>query len=335
MKGIFYCQSVPCIGLLQEYIPVSQALSEEQVAAPLANAYDMFIRPLIGDSLADHFRDLTKKEEEERYAPTEEEKKVLELMRTATANLAFWYSFTELNTHITDQGFQRQEGETFKPIFRYQELELKQQLRNKGFNALDKMLRYMQENPDNFNGFKESEAWTDIAHALVRGPKEIDDFCYINGSYLVYLKLKPSFKRIMEIFIEPTLGEGLCNALNEWLKNGTVPNGVTDELMKKLREKVVPVVVCKALSEHVRNVGEITDRGLYYTNIQTNANENQATLLGSDSERARQAAHLYSTAMHYHHRLIRWVEEYMPSMFKGHPEDAFNRDNDNKHTFWA
>ncbi len=116
MKGIFYCQSVPCIGLLQEYIPVSQGLSEEQVAAPLANAYDMFIRPLIGDSLADHFRDLTKKEEEARYVPTEEEKKVLELMRKATANLAFWYSFTELNTHITDQGFQRQEGETFKPI---------------------------------------------------------------------------------------------------------------------------------------------------------------------------------------------------------------------------
>jgi len=95
------------------------------------------------------------------------------------------------------------------------------------------------------------------------------------------------------------------------------------------------VVVCRALSEHVRNVGEITDRGLYYTNIQPNSNENQATLLGSDSERARQASTLYSMSSQYLHRLINWVEDYLPTMFKGHPEDAFNRDNDGKHTFWA
>ena len=335
MEGIFHCEEVQLVGLLQELIPVSQALSEEQVASPLLSAYDMFIRPLLGDRVSDHFRDLTKKIEEEDYEASHEELHALQLMRRATANLAFWYSFTELNTHITDQGFQRSEGETYKPVYRYQELDLKQQFRNKGFNAIDKMLRYMQEKPDSFPGFRESEAWTDFEHALVRGPGEIDDYCYIQGSYLVYLKLRPAFKRIMELFIEPVLGTQLCEALNAWLQDGTVSQGATEALMSKLREKVVPVIVCKALSEHVRNVGEITDRGLYYSTIQANATENQATLTGSDSERARQAAQLYSSATHYKHRLIRWVEEYLPTMFKGHPEDAFNRDNDHKHTFWA
>ena len=335
MEGIFHCESVPVIGLLQELIPVSQALSEEQVASPLLSAYDMFIRPLLGDKVSNHFRDLTKKTEDAAYKASEEELHALNLMRRATANLAFWYSFSELNTHITDQGFQRQEGETFKPVYRYQELELKQQFRNKGFNAIDELLRYMQEKPDSFPGFKESEAWADFAHSLVSNPKEIDNYCYVNGSYLVYLKLRPSFKRIMELYIEPALGTQLCDALDAWLANGTVPQGATEDIMKKLREKVVPVVVCRALSEHVRNVGEITDRGLYYTNIQPNSNENQATLLGSDSERARQASTLYSMSSQYLHRLINWVEDYLPTMFKGHPEDAFNRDNDGKHTFWA
>ena len=335
MKGIFFCHTVELIGLLQDFIPVSQALSEEEMEAPLANAYDMFIRPLIGDSLADYFRDLTTKEMEEAYDLTHEENEALRLMRQATANLAFWYSFTELNTHITDQGFQRFESDTYKPLYRYQELELKQQLRNKGFNAIDKLLRYMQEKPEAFPGFIESVAWTDLQHALVKGPREIDDYCHINGSYLVYLKLRPSFKRIMELYVEPTLGKQLTGALDEWLANGTVPQGSTEELMKKLREKIVPVVVYKALAEHVRNIGEITDRGLYYTNIQTNTSENQATLPGSDSERARQSAQFYASAIHYRHRLINWVEDYLPLMFKGHPEDAFNRDNDHKHTFWA
>lgn len=335
MEGIFHSEEFNLIELLQELIPVSQALSEEQVESPLLSAYDMFLRPLIGDEVADHFRDLTKMMEEDDYVASDEELHALDLMRRATANLAFWYSFTELNTHITDQGFQRQEGDTFKPVFRYQELELKQQFKNKGFNALDMLLRYMQDKPDSFTGFKDSAAWTDFAHAIVRGPKEIDDFFYVHGSYLVYLKLRPAFKRIMELHVEPVLGCKLSEALYVWLQSGTVPTGATENLMKRLREKVVPVVVCRALSEHVRNVGDITDRGLYYTNIQTNTQENQATLQAGDSERARQASSLHSMAIAYQHKLLNWVEDNLPAMFAGRPEDAFERDNDHKHTFWA
>lgn len=340
MKGIFYCKDVPFIGLLQKYIPVSQALSEEQVEAPLLNAYDMFLRPLLGDDLANSFCNAVKEWEDDDLEPQDDVQSAIELSRCATANLAFWYSFTELNTHITDQGFQRSEGENFKPIYRYQELELKQQLRNKGFNAVDKLLRFLYEKVDTFSDFQNGNAWTDFEHSLVKGPKEINDYFYVNGSYLVYLKLRPAFKRIMELFIEPTLGTSICQVLTDYLQNHdspsySLPANTTAALLGKLREKVVPVVVCRALSEHVRNVGDITDRGLYYTNIQPNANENQATIMGSDSERARQAANLYSMAMSYHHRLINWVEDYLPQYFKGHPEDAFNRDNDHKHTFWA
>ena len=335
MDGIFYREEVELIGLLQELIPVSQALSEEQVASPLQSAYDIFLRPLLGDQVSDHFRDLTKKVEEDGYKASHEELHALELMRRATANLAFWYFFSELNTHITDQGFQRQEGDTFKPVYRYQELELKQVFKNKGFNALDTLLRYMQDNPDPFPGIEKGAAWTDFAHALVRGPKEIDDYFYVHGSCLVYLKLRPAFKRIMELHVEPVLGTKLSETLYAWLQNGTVPAGATEELMSRLREKVVPVVVCRALAEHVRNIGDITDRGLYYTNIQTNAQENQATLQAGDSERARQASSLYSMSLTYQHKLLNWVEENLPAMFAGRPEDAFERDNDNKHTFWA
>ena len=85
----------------------------------------------------------------------------------------------------------------------------------------------------------------------------------------------------------------------------------------------------------VRNIGSITDRGLYYTNIQAGQKESQNENQASDGERARQAANLQETADHYLHRLIRWVETNMPEQFKGHPEDAYNRDNDYKHTFWA
>ena len=340
MEGIFYCKDVHLIGLLQEYIPVSHALSEEQVAAPLRNAYDMFLRPLLGDTQADSLSNAVKAWVDDDVQPLDDIQHAIDLSRQATVNLAFWYSFTELNTHITDQGFQRSEGETYKPIYRYQELELKQQLRNKGFNAVDKLLRFMYERSPSFPLFLQGEAWTDLAHALVRGPKEIDKYFYVHGSYLVYLKLRPAFCRIMELFIEPTLGKSVSKVLSDYLENYTSPTYIppadtTAAILEKLREKVVPVVVCKALSEHVRNVGEITDRGLYYTTIQASATENQATLMGSDSERARQAANLYSMALHYKHKLIGWVEDYLPHYFKGHPEDAFNRDNDHKHTFWA
>jgi len=336
MKGIFYCEDVHSIGLLQKIIPVSQALSEEQIEAPLESAYDMFIRPLLGDTLSDNFLSIVRREVEGSYAMKAEEKKVIALLRRATANLAFWYSFTELNTHITDQGFQRNEGETYKPIYRYQELELKQQFRNKGFNAIDEMLRFLQKEKDLycFEEYLSAPAYIDMQHCLVRGAEEIDHYYYVNGSYLVFLKLRPAFRRIMDIYVEPVVGTEAIQRLYDYLK-GNIEDAEECEHLEALRERVAAVVICKALAEHVRNVGSITDRGLYYTNIQAGQNEIQNDSQASDGERARQAANLQDTADHYLHRLIRWVETNMPKQFKGHPEEAYNRDNDRKHTFWA
>lgn len=335
MEGIFHCEDVQLIGLLQEFIPVSQALSEEQVEAPLQNAYDMFLRPLLGDTIADHFRDLTKMMEEDDYAASHKEMHVLMLLRRATANLAFWYSFTELNTHITDQGFQRSEGETYKPVYRYQELELKQQFRNKGFNAVDELLRYLYSHLAYFPDYQRAPAYFDIHGNLVHGPEEIDKYYFVNSSFLVFLKLRPAFRRAMELSVEPTIGEKVCNELRKYLRGEYAEDTDKEETCEELRRRVAAVVICKALAEHVRNIGDITDRGLYYTNIQANTNENQNTLQAGDGERSRQASNLDDTANHYMHRLIRWVEVNMPEQFAGHPEDAYNRDNDNKHTFWA
>lgn len=334
MKGIFYCEDVHSIGLLQEIIPVSQALSEEQIEAPLESAYDMFIRPLLTDYLGDYFHDVSENAEKGNFIIDPTSMKALSILRRATANLAFWYSFTELNTHITDQGFQRSEGETYKPIYRYQELELKQQFRNKGFNAVDEFLRFMQENKDDFSGYSESPSYIDMQHSLVKGAKEIDTYCYVNGSYLVFLKLRPAFRRIMDIYVEPAVGTEAIQKLYDYLE-GNIEDIEECNQMEAMRERVAAAVICKALAEHVRNIGSITDRGLYYTNIQAGQKESQNENQAGDGERARQAASLQDTADHYLHRLIRWMETNMPEQFKGHPEDAYNRDNDHKHTFWA
>jgi len=151
---------------------------------------------------------------------------------------------------------------------------------------------------------------------------------------LVFLKLRPAFRRIMDIYVEPVVGTEAIQRLYDYLK-GNIEDAEECEHLEALRERVAAVVICKALAEHVRNVGSITDRGLYYTNIQAGQNEIQNDSQASDGERARQAANLQDTADHYLHRLIRWVETNMPKQFKGHPEEAYNRDNDRKHTFWA
>lgn len=334
MKGIFYHSSVPLIGLLQQYVPVSNALSKEQVAAPLSDAYDMFIRPLLGKEFSDSLCATSERIADGGSAKAEE-LEVLHYLRKATANLAFWYSFTELNTHITDQGFQRSEGDTYKPVYRYQELDLKRQFRNKGFNAVDDALRYLQVNTDFFEEYKSAPAYIDMQHSLVKGAQEIEKYYSVNGSYLVFLKLRPSFRRMADLFVEPVIGSNAMALLDGFL-NGTEEYAEDKAaLLEQLRSKVSAVVVCKALAEHVRNIGDITDRGLYYATIQATAGENQTESQAGDNERARQARLMEKTARHYLHALIRWMEINMKEVFQGHPEDAFNRDNDHKHTFWA
>lgn len=312
---------------LKKFIPVSAALSFEKVESSLNDAFSLFIVPLFGDKLAKRFQRIY-----DDPAADQADRVLLEECQRAIANLAFWYNYTELNIRITDQGFQRQEAENFKSTYKYQEDQLRAAFKNKGFNAIDRMIDFLDKHQEDFPEYAESPAYAFRAKAIVRTTSEVDEIYFINNSHLIFLRLKPFFKIVEETVLQPVLGIDLYNTLLSSIEKGDKDLGGTT--VEELRIRCAQFVILKAVAMLIRSTGSLTDRGLYFKQLVPDKNGNEYQQPVELEQAITMAANVELTAKSYHDLLLTFVEQKLPDFFKGRQSRVFDRDNDHKKSVW-
>lgn len=319
---IFNCDNDTLNAELHRYIPVSAGLEAETIAPPLSSAYMLFVHPLLGEELSAAVQDMAGK-----VPPSDKESGLLDALRMAVANLAFWYGYTELSVQITDQGFQRPEGETFKGLYKYQEDALRMGFKNKGFNALDRFLEMADKNPGLFpeGVYADSPVARARAGSLVRHVEEVDRYYFINGSYLVFLRLLPHFRTAALTVLRPLLGAALLSRLER--EDG--------EEMEVLRQQCLPVVVLAAVAELVEATGSLTDRGLYYASLMPSSGSTLQAQPADVEQRVMALGQIRRSLEAYKDALTYALRESLGDDFPGRPAEAYDRDNTHKRTFWA
>lgn len=312
---------------LNQFIPVSAALYFESVQSSLEDAWRLFVLPLLGEALA---------EEIEAYYVDEDstalQLKVLNECQRAVANLAFWYNFDELNIRISDQGMQRQESDgSFKQTYKYQEDQLKTSFKNKGFNALDRVIDLLDKHQKDFPLYEQSPAYASRKSSIVRSTAEVDANYFINNSHLIFLRLKPIFKSVEDTVLQPALGDALYQALTKALKEGTAELG--DTTTEEFRQRCASFVVLKSIAKLVRQTGSLTDRGLYFASI--HEGDGNLSVRPSDRETALSlAGDLEREADTRLNLLMKFIQFYLPDFYKGRQSDVLNRDNNHKRTMF-
>lgn len=308
---------------IRNYISVSVALDFGRVKGPLLNAFDMFIYPLIGENLSIRLISIYKDGN-----ITELDLKFLNLSQRANALLAFWYNFNELQYFIGSNGAKRAESENTKGLYKYQEKDLVDGWKSKGFKALDDLLRFLEENITEYPEYKESDAYTESLSSIIRNTSEVNDYYEINHSRLIFLRLRSHFRVVENTIIEPRLGSDLYDEFKAQLQNVTPDGKYT-----KLREKLIPVVVFYAVCRLIRETGSLTDRGLFFSSLKGD-DSTQTNVPVSDERLTMQADKAESDAISY------WllVEKYLKSAFKIVSSGGTripNRDNNDKKSFWT
>lgn len=313
---------------LNKFIPVSAALSFEKVESSMEDAFRLFVLPLFGQGLADEIQSYY-----DNADATELQCSLLNECQRAVANLAFWYNYTELNIRITDQGMQRQDSEgSFKQTYKYQEDLLRSSFKNKGFNALDRMIEFLELHQDAFPDYALSPAYSRRQHAIVRSTKEVDSIYFINNSHLIFLRLMPFFKIIEETVLQPVLGTELYAKLTKGLFDGEKNIGETTT--EELRSRCAVFVIFKSIAELIRSTGSLTDRGLYFTQIL--AGDGNTSVTPADRETAlSMVVGIEQHAQSYADLLVKFIEQSLPEFFKGRQSQVLDRDNNHKRTFWA
>ena len=209
---------------------------------------------------------------------------------------------------------------------------MRQSFKNKGFNALDRMIELLNKNQNSFPDFKDSPACTLRTKSIVQSAAEVDKWHFINRSHLIFLRLLPIFKVIEDTVLQPHIGSRLYTLLQSALQNGT--EEIEGVKVESLREKCSKVVIFLSLAKLLRQTYSITDRGLYFVSLHQGDGSIAAFPADRDTAVAH-AAELEHTADIYLSQLLNFIQEELPAFFGGRESSVLDRDNDNKKTFWA
>lgn len=319
-------------------IPVSSAFSFEKIHSSLQAADELYLIPVFGSALMDTFRSIYNKEDK-----SGDEKQLLQVLQAAEANLAFYTNFDALQLRITDQGFQRQQTENFGSPYKYQEDRLRQTFKNRGFNAIDRILDLLDTRFTSLEGYAEMPAHVTTRTDIVQRTAEVNRVHFINSSRLVFLRLVPILTAISYNELRPLLGWQLYTKMLKALKAGTA----TDEIpaatvsgdpvrtYEELRQQCIPFVVKKAVAQLLRETGSLTDRGLYFIGQAAGSSDNQTTTPATRREAHDAAAIAEAEAQRHADTLLAFIEWKWPEYFSGHQSDVFKRNNNDKKTFWA
>ena len=339
-------------GALKQVVPTSTALSWNKMQAPLENAEEEFLLPILGRALLDKLQAISEASE-----PIEYERQLLFYARKAVGNLAFFTNFDELNVRITDQGFQRQTSQdgTFNQAYKYQEENLKKSFKNKGFNAVDSLVNFLGYSIESADKkihsigelWKATDTYKKIKKSIVPSINEVQVVYDIHSSALLFLTLQAKMATIEELTLQPVIGRTIYDALKLWLEeNVTLPderhysiNGEEKDeaFFDELRLKAGKVVIMKAVLELLRTTGSITDRGMFYQQDSTSTSYAESNLPTNDNRLQLLINDAQSSLNGYINALTSWLNGSLTSE-ENHilsPYQQLERDNDGKKAFWT
>lgn len=249
---------------IRKYIPVSVATSFANISALIGSAESKFILPLLGQTLYTqvlaYYTDSANPPAGVDGGNSAKFDTLIEHIQRALINLTYYANFNFLGVSINDAGFHRQETETQKSLYKYQEEEIKNSFKDAGFNGLDTMLEFIEENPTVFLLFTASPSYTLRKESVIPNTKVFDEIINISGSRLVFLKLRRFMTEVEDFVIKSELGDELfADMKTEIVKDN--PSQRIASLLPIIQKPLAHLAMSKAfqtLGIHVR------DRGVFF-----------------------------------------------------------------------
>jgi len=214
---------------------------------------------------------------------------LLRLSRIAVIHLAYYRGYDYLNALISGTGFQRQESTTVKGLYKYQEDNLRNYFKSTGFNGIDDVLEYLEENITVFTDFRDSEEYKSLKDNFIPDTKTFDGIYFIGGSRLTFLRLKKHINTISELALKQVLGVDNLKLIREELAKDEPAQKVKDIL--PVIRKALAFLSAAMLMED--SGADLTEKGLYFeskisgynndTKVQPSEKDRIAALIKRDS----------------------------------------------------
>jgi len=236
----------------KKFLPVNVTLSFRSIAPAIALCERKYLIPLLGETLFNRLASYYNTSKKKKRVCLEE---LLTLCQFALIRLAFWQEYDILSVSLSDKGASDNAGES--RLYRYQAEALKDNLKNEGFDQLDSILEFCEQNIALIPEFAQSPCHIDSECSFIKNTKEFNSIYYINSSRLVFLKMKYFVTSVEELQLRHHLGDAFCSELL-----GVDP---TTEKYTRILSGIKKFVVFMAIAEGIAELHQMpTDRGLIF-----------------------------------------------------------------------
>ena len=247
---------------IRNFVSVSSSADFDKIAPHIANAERDYLIPVIGLPMYEELQEFYDAELESVGSGVQEETaKLLILVQAAVIHIAYWIGFDLLNSYLSDGGFKRTESTEVKGLYKYQEENLKNYFRTNGFNGLDVVLKYLEDNLSDFGEFTASPAYTLFKSSFIAKTETFNRIVYINNSRLTFLRMKPHMQLIEDTEIATLFGP----IAYDYLKTEIVKDSPADKVkaLIPLIQKPIAFLASAMLMEE--SGADLLDNGLYFT----------------------------------------------------------------------
>lgn len=173
--------------------------------------------------------------ETESLTMAEEPTELLKLVLRAVIPLAYFNDLAMVATQITDMGVGVTQATHFQNAPRWQFLELKKNLEDKGCAALEELLIYLNEDKP------EETVWTipDNYDLLLNTGKAFNQYYPISQPYRTFESIRPLAKAIETDVIIPLIGEEYFNIL----KTKATPTALEKQVIQLVKKAIAYLTI--------------------------------------------------------------------------------------------
>lgn len=290
---------------IRNYLKVDTSFNYETVLPYLDKAERVYLLPVLGSEQLQKLYDYAEGSGSGSGGGANAYEKLYNLACTALCNLGFYEAWPLLDLRITDAGFVVSSSQNFVPASQYRVEQAKLAVKRLGFNGLDEMLLFLEQNADTFSEWKNSNAFTIHKETFFGTATTFNKYFGINDSRYLFNRLVPFIVEVQEDVILPILTKPLYDELKDlWNENDVVDQYL--DLLKKMQRTVAYMAVHKALPQMV---GEFEDFGvrIYETKGGTTSNYIDKKV-PSDSQFAVLLAHIEQQGRMYSQKLQEYLE---------------------------
>lgn len=169
---------------LKKFLPVTVNFNIKNLMPSLSAAETRYITPVIGESLF-------AKVEQYYNSSTRDNSvldRMLELLQSAVANLAYSDGYYALSIKMDDSGGTSPKNRDQR-LYRYQEDNLIYSLRQQGYQAIDTALEHCENHLTELQEYTQSPWYAESRRHIIRSTAEFNSIFNINGSRLVFIRM--------------------------------------------------------------------------------------------------------------------------------------------------